>query len=74
MGDNSHVAFGSNLPGEKGSVGLCVVVTLQKVLLSSNFGAKSSHIFTQSQLNFTVVCGIDCLACQGEFFMDCHIK
>jgi hypothetical protein len=68
MEDDSHVASGSSFPGEKGSVILCVVVKLQQVLLSPKFGSKSSHIFTQSPLNFTVVCGIDCLTCQGEFF------
>jgi hypothetical protein len=47
-GDESHVFFGKKFPGEKGSVGRCVVVMQQPVLLSSKFGAKSSHIFTQS--------------------------
>jgi hypothetical protein len=41
----------------------------QPVLLSQKLGAKSSHIFTQSPLNVTLVCGIDCLACQDEFFV-----
>jgi hypothetical protein len=40
----------------------------QPVLWSPKFGTKSSHIFTQSPQNITVVCGIDCLACQDEFF------
>jgi hypothetical protein len=31
---------------------------------------KSSHIFTQSPQNFTIVCGIDCLACQDEFLLN----
>jgi hypothetical protein len=35
-------------PGEKGSVMRCFVVMLQPVRLSPKFGAKSSHIFTQS--------------------------
>jgi hypothetical protein len=29
---------------------------------------KSSNIFTQLPQNATIVCGIDCLACQDEFF------
>jgi hypothetical protein len=37
--------------------------------LSSNFGVKSSHIFTQTPSNDTVVCGINCLACQDEFLV-----
>jgi hypothetical protein len=42
----------------------------QPVLLSPKFGVKSKHIFTQSPHNTTAVCGIDCLACQDEFFMN----
>jgi hypothetical protein len=37
--DDSHVVFGQKLSGEKGSV------MRQPVLLSPEFGAKSSHIF-----------------------------
>jgi hypothetical protein len=39
-------------------------------LLSPKFGAKSSHIFTQSPYKVTVVCGTDCLAYQDEFFVN----
>jgi hypothetical protein len=42
----------------------------QPVPLSPKFATKSSHIFMQSPQNFTVVCGIDCLACKDEFFMN----
>jgi hypothetical protein len=56
--------------GKKGSVRRCVVVTQQPVLLSPKFGAKSSHIFTQSPSNVTVVYEIDCLVCQDEFFVN----
>jgi hypothetical protein len=52
----------------------CVVVIQQPVLLSPKFGAKSSNIFTQSQQNVTVVCGIDCLACQDELFVNNPLK
>jgi hypothetical protein len=39
--------------------------------LSPRFGAKSSHVFTQLlKKNLTVVCGTDCMACQGEFFVN----
>jgi hypothetical protein len=48
----------------------CVVAMQQPVLLSPKFEAKSSHIFTQSPWNVTVVCGTDCLACQDEFFVN----
>jgi hypothetical protein len=70
MRDYSHVVFGKKFPGEKGSVKRCVVVIQQQVLLSPKFGAKSSHIFTQSPTNVTVECGIDCLACQDELFVN----
>jgi hypothetical protein len=66
-GDVSHVVFGQKFPGEKGSVRRRVVVIQQQTLLSPKFRAKSSHIFTQSPSVLTVVCGIDCLACQEEF-------
>jgi hypothetical protein len=56
--------------GENGSVKRCVVLMQQKVLLFPKFGVKSSHIFMQSPLNVTVVCGIDCLAFQDEFFVN----
>jgi hypothetical protein len=49
LGNNSHVVFGQEFPGEKGSVRLCVVVMQQPVLLSPKSEAKSSHIFSQSQ-------------------------
>jgi hypothetical protein len=47
VGDDSHV-FGKEFPDEKGSVGQCIAVMQQPVLLSPKVGAKSSHIFTQS--------------------------
>jgi hypothetical protein len=67
VGEDSHVAFGKKFSGEKGNVRRCVVVMQQPVPLSPKFGAKFSHIFTQSPLNVRVVCGSDCLACQDEF-------
>jgi hypothetical protein len=45
----------------------------QPALLTPEFGAKSSHIFTQSPQNVTVVCGIDCSTCQDEFFVKNHL-
>jgi hypothetical protein len=51
-------------------VGCRVVVMQQAVLLSPKFGAKSSRIYTQSPYNITVVCGIDCLVCQDELFLN----
>jgi hypothetical protein len=50
-------------------VRLFVVMMQQPVLLSPNFGMKSLHIFTLSLKDVTVVCRIDCLACQDEFFV-----
>jgi hypothetical protein len=47
-----------------------VVVMQQSFLLSPKFGAKSSHTFTQSPHNPTIVCWIDCLACRDEFFKE----
>jgi hypothetical protein len=68
--DDSHVAFGWKIPGEKWSKRQCIVVMQQPVLLSPKFGAKSLHIFTQSPWNISVVWGIDCLGCQDKFFVN----
>jgi hypothetical protein len=48
VGDYNHCFFVKKFSGEKGSVRRCVVVMQQPVPLSPKFGAKSSHIFTQS--------------------------
>jgi hypothetical protein len=42
----------------------------QPLLLLPKFWSESSHIFTQSPYNVTVVSRIDCLACQNEFFVN----
>jgi hypothetical protein len=73
-GDDRHVVFGQKFSAEKGSVRRHVVVMQQSVLLSPKFGDKSSHIFMQSPQNVTVVCGIDCLAYQDEFFMNIPLE
>jgi hypothetical protein len=62
-GNDSHVVFGKNSLVRK-EVRRVFVVTQQPVLLSPTFGAKSSHMFTQSPYNFTVVRGLDSLAWQ----------
>jgi hypothetical protein len=41
----------------------------QPLLLLPEFRAKSLHIFMHSPQNITVVCRIDCLDSQGEFFV-----
>jgi hypothetical protein len=45
---DSHVVFGQKFPGEKENVRRCVVVMQEPGLLSAKFGAKSSHIYTES--------------------------
>jgi hypothetical protein len=62
--------FWSKIPSERGSVREYVVVMQQPVLLSPKFGTKSLHIFTRLTWNVRVVCGIDCLAYQHEFFVN----
>jgi hypothetical protein len=42
---SSHVIFGKNFSGEKGSVRRCVLVMQGAILLSPKFGEKSSSIF-----------------------------
>jgi hypothetical protein len=61
--------FGKKVRGENRSVRRCIVFVQQPDVLSPKVEAKSSHIFTQSPQNITVVCRIHCLACQDEFFV-----
>jgi hypothetical protein len=68
-GRQSCCFWPKKIPGEKENVRRHLVVMQQPVLLSPEFGAKSSHILTLLQQNVTVVCGIDCLACYGNFFL-----
>jgi hypothetical protein len=42
----------------------------QPIFLSPKFGAKSLQIFKQLPQNVRVLGGIDCLACQEEFFVN----
>jgi hypothetical protein len=51
VADDSYVVLGKRFHGEKGSVRRWVVVMQLPVLLPPKFGAKSSHIFTQSPQN-----------------------
>jgi hypothetical protein len=48
VGTTVMLFFGKKFPVEKGNVRCWVVVKQQPVLSSPEFGAKSSHIFTQS--------------------------
>jgi hypothetical protein len=69
VGDDSHVATVENsLLKMKCEMVRCRDATAS--FSSPKFGAKSSHIFTQSPQNVKVVCGIDCLACHNEFFVN----
>jgi hypothetical protein len=63
VGDDSHFVFRQKLLGEDGSVRRGVVLVKQPGLLSSKFGATSSHVSTQSPQNFTVEPGIHSLVC-----------
>jgi hypothetical protein len=70
LGDDNYVIFQQKFSGDKGSVRRCVVVMQQPVHLPPKFGEKSLHIFKQAPHNITVVCGIDSLASQDEFFVN----
>jgi hypothetical protein len=60
--DDSHAVLGQKFSGQKGSVRRYVVVMQQSDLLSPKFGAVFAHV--------TVVCRIDCMACQEDFFVN----
>jgi hypothetical protein len=60
-----YLQSGTTVPGERGSV------IQQSVLPLPKFGMKSSHIFMHAvTVKVTGVCGIDCLACQDQFFVN----
>jgi hypothetical protein len=69
VGDHRGVLY-KKFTGEKGRVRRCLVVMLQETLLPPKFNAKSPHIFKQSLKNFIIACGIDCLAFQGELYVN----
>jgi hypothetical protein len=54
----------------KESMSQYVVVRQQSVILTPKFEEKSSYNFMQSPKNFTLICGIGCLACQDEFYVN----
>jgi hypothetical protein len=70
VGNDSLVVFGKRSMVGKGYVRRYVFIMQQPVPLSPKCGPKSPHTLTQSPKNMTVVCRIDCLAGQDEFFSD----
>jgi hypothetical protein len=48
-----------------GNVRRDVVMVKKPGLFSPHFGARSSHVFTQSPQDFTIEIGIHSLACRG---------
>jgi hypothetical protein len=68
VGDDSHFVFRQKMLGEDGSVRRGVVMVKQPGLFSPKFGAKSSHVFTQSLQNCTVEPEIHSLACWDRCF------
>ena len=69
MGDDRNFVFRQTLLNEDGSVRRGVVMVKQPGLFSPKFGAKSSHVFTQSPQNVAVEPGIHSLACWDKFFV-----
>jgi hypothetical protein len=70
VGENSLFVHCKKFSSKKGSARRYIVVMQQKIYLLPKFRAKSSHIFTKSQQNFTIVCVIDSLACRSELFVN----
>jgi len=68
-GGDSHFVFHQKLLGEDGSVRRGVVMVKQPGLFLPKFGARSSHVFTQSMQNVAVEPGIHVLACWDKFFL-----
>jgi len=69
VGDDKHFFFHQKLLDDDGSVRQSFVMVKQPGLFSPNFGATSSHVFTQSPQNVAVEPGIHSLACWDKFFV-----
>jgi hypothetical protein len=69
---DSHF-FRQKLLGVFGSVGRGVVMLKQPGLFSPNFGARSSHVYTQSLQKVAVERGIHNFACLDELFVHNHL-
>jgi hypothetical protein len=66
VGDDSHVAFGKKFSGEKCEPECCRDATATSIVIKVQ-----GDIFAYFQavaIKVTVLCGIDCLACQNLFF------
>jgi hypothetical protein len=63
VGDDSHFVFRQKLLGEDGIVRRGVVLVKQPGLFSPNFGASSSHVYTQLPQNVAVKPGIHSSVC-----------
>jgi hypothetical protein len=62
VGDDSYFVFRQKLSGEDRSVRRGVVMVKLPGMISPNFGAKSSHVFTQSLQTFAEETEIHSLA------------
>jgi hypothetical protein len=69
-GKQQSRCFGQKFPDETASVRRCAVGMQQSILLTPKFVVKSSRVFPQSPQNVVAICGIDCLACRDEFFVN----
>jgi len=65
--NDSHIVFRQKLLGEDGSVRRGFVMVKQPGLFLPQFGATSSHVFTQSPQNVAVEPRIHSLVCCVKF-------
>jgi hypothetical protein len=73
LDDDTHVGFGQKFPGEKGSVRWCIVVMQQPVFSAKIRGKVFSHFYTVT-VKCHSICGIGCLACEDEFYVNIPVN
>jgi hypothetical protein len=69
MGNDNHVVVSHKRCGLQGSVGGCVVVMKEPVVVAPNFWS-SSHIFSQASQNITVKVRVDRSVRRNKFMVN----
>jgi hypothetical protein len=63
------VAVSHKLCGFQGHVGGCIVMMMEKVVISQKFWSFSLHIFSQASQNFTIKVRVDRSVRRNKFMM-----
>jgi hypothetical protein len=76
MGNNNHVVVSHKLCGFKGSVGRCLVMMKEPVVVAPKFQSFPSHMFSQVSQNATIKVRVDHSVSRNKFTVNnpLHIK